>query len=1437
MGNIESGPEGSLGAVDSLKHRLQSLEETIRSIEVAHQDAQGDHFPAPGAADMCLYGARLVCTPGVQVLTGPIIGEVTENSAVVLLEVDIAPELGPTSPVTCHVSVSEGACRGGRVVHSTTLTLPSRRPRAFRIGGGGSSVIGPGRAFTVCFGGVSAEDARFRVGRFRTPGTCFEPRLGAIAVSGDRPDRLAPGEPSLWRVLRERVAVPSIVPGNVPGASGEGKEGHRHYYPIDVVLHAGGQAWMADAFEDAWELLRRRAMEPVLCADGGWREAQEEAEECLREAIRRSWNLPDKRAVLSSVSNLMVCGAADLHPDFEGHLARVSSKSVDGVNAGTGSTRRGKRLARDSGKERHEIRALHAAVRACRHVFSEYQGQLLWKALSKGGGGGGGDMEDLGAAFEAEEKGVEEALAETRRVERDEAVQQKKVAMAEEALRRAKAAGSLPTEGGLRAAEERIDKIRKQAKAARAARIALAKREVPAVAAAAVTRASQGGFLNLGGSIGLVLLDTVWSRVTWDGRIHQAGENSPHGVAGGSDKVAAPEAPPLLSAGAWEALELELGRDSELRLLIVVVRHALAGGTPHTAARFPSASSGNDQVSGTAKADGSGRSNLDGNPPSRSTSASISASDVTDDTGSGGRDERDRLFERLFAWKAGEAWREVVLVCGAAEGRGGRGGLRSACELEVLDSKHPGCTIRQVVAGPITDTPGAPPRATPATPDPTTGRRGSRAPSEATSVGGGRFSYRWSHPGPASSGSAAGDGDDDDDDSEPKGTALSSSSSSSSSDKANAIAAGPFGDDDSAITTAPEAGSARPSSRQNRLDGEGPVLPQAKAVAAAAPGWDDGAGGASGTPDSRHSEGSRPGTGADAAGTAPRQSTTMTTTADGRERRSAAAPVSAHGERSFIEAFLDGGHSPATAVAAGMDPAASARGVAASVTARAVTVTFVGAAVVLGPVVGRVTQRSAVVLVEVGSTAAVGCVLTDGATGWQHKQVRLLYPRQPHAFFFDTLEESRHYSIFLEGVDNGDARTGAFTTLKAWPDRREPPALRAVARLSGNGGDDDDHEQSQSCDVRLLFVSGTGLANAARVELRDEGDGGASTATAGEATAADMWGVLGRELWRPWPQADVVVHTGSQVDLEVAVMEALPILSIAEAEEEGSEEREQAEEMAMERIRDAYRFQWSLPGARACLSCGSHLMVRGEADLALPQLDGSSRRSSSSTTSSAAGGVGVSAGRGRRSGGGGGGETLAAGKGGGQGGGLLGLQVSAYARIALARLASQAFDDYQRQLWDPLSVPMGLDMNDVGYARGGPGIDSEGSGDGFFRNAASVGGEGEWHFHVYGETVGLFALDVRQGSAGLQRDERAPLLSDTQWSSLARALSIEEIQAMVVVGDAPFVSDSILDARAKARHPSHAHLRRSWPFHGGELLRLVGMLVEWKTAGAVGGEP
>lgn len=63
--------------------------------------------------------------------------------------------------------------------------------------------------------------------------------------------------------------------------------------------------------------------------------------------------------------------------------------------------------------------------------------------------------------------------------------------MVEEAVRRAKAAGKLPAEAGQRAVEERIDGIRKDAKAARAKRITHIKRGVPAATKAAAERASQ----------------------------------------------------------------------------------------------------------------------------------------------------------------------------------------------------------------------------------------------------------------------------------------------------------------------------------------------------------------------------------------------------------------------------------------------------------------------------------------------------------------------------------------------------------------------------------------------------------------------------------------------------------------------------------------------------------------------------------------------------------------------------------------------------------------------------------------------------------------------------------------------------------------------------------------------------------------------------------
>ncbi|CAN0421929.1 unnamed protein product, partial [Discosporangium mesarthrocarpum] len=59
----------------------------------------------------------------------------------------------------------------------------------------------------------------------------------------------------------------------------------------------------------------------------------------------------------------------------------------------------------------------------------------------------------------------------------------------------------------------------------------------------------------------------------------------------------------------------------------------------------------------------------------------------------------------------------------------------------------------------------------------------------------------------------------------------------------------------------------------------------------------------------------------------------------------------------------------------------------AGVVVSTVSCAFREARVVLGPVVGRVTAGSAIVLVETGGQATVGCVVTDSITGVSHRQV------------------------------------------------------------------------------------------------------------------------------------------------------------------------------------------------------------------------------------------------------------------------------------------------------------------------------------------------------------------------------------------------------------------------------------------------------------------
>ena len=261
-----------------------------------------------------------------------------------------------------------------------------------------------------------------------------------------------------------------------------------------------------------------------------------------------------------------------------------------------------------------------------------------------------------------------------------------------------------------------------------------------------------------------------------------------------------------------------------------------------------------------------------------------------------------------------------------------------SCAFQITDVKHPGCIIRQLIAGPITDNPHS-------VADEDTG---DGCPAPRPLVGAtddlGRFSGRLAFI-------------------EYSPTSTFARDHGFSSDATKIIIKR------NSSTNMTVQAAATP--HQQKLEVE-------TSRGQKAPGWDggDASDGRGGTrsidPDNTRASHGTQSSGNALSLTIPRQ----------------AYPVSANGERSFLQASLHKGHSPTTAIAAGLNPEGSARGIRPSVVAEAVKLSIAGATVVLGPVVGRVTQRSAVVLLEVGSTAAVGCVLTDGVTGWQHRQVK-----------------------------------------------------------------------------------------------------------------------------------------------------------------------------------------------------------------------------------------------------------------------------------------------------------------------------------------------------------------------------------------------------------------------------------------------------------------
>ena len=373
---------------------------------------------------------------------------------------------------------------------------------------------------------------------------------------------------------------------------------------------------------------------------------------------------------------------------------------------------------------------------------------------------------------------------------------------------------------------------------------------------------------------------------------------------------------------------------------------------------------------------------------------------------------------------------------------------------------------------------------------------------------------------------------------------------------------------------------------------------------------------------------------------------------------------------------------------------------------------------------------------------------------------------RPHAFRVEGLKPHRHYHVRFDGVEDPEKRRGSFTTC----------ASLAAPRRPQPGDDVDGCGGSLTAPYQKSFRGLCLSRDTPATDKTSAADGSALLSACREA------------LDEAFAGTDCVFHLGGQVNLDAVQADAAGVLAQAEnAYVRGDEARAgMLEDRAMQRLRDAYRTHWNLPGTREVLSRGGRVTVPGDADL---------------------------------------GNTL------------LRNSTEGYVRRTLRRMTQRVYREYQRQLWEPLlptaeaAVSYATAAVDSTTLRFGathpwgatPGVAAEAR-----RGCAPVSSHGEWHFHQWcGGAVGLFALDTKHERL---YNEGACLIGEDQWAALDAALDAPGLRCAYVASDTPFVDRSFADAAAlAASDPNFSH---TWPARGDELLRLFQRLEDWEAGHA-----
>jgi len=227
-----------------------------------------------------VLGYPVNCVEGVELSIGPVVGEVTDSTAILLVEV--RNNKARSADITCHVYK-----KGEREEHSClTKACLFTTPAAFVLEGLDSNT-----EYVAVFDGLEKAAATRCFALFKTKEDYEDMKnFKIIALSCDRPDRLLLGQKNPWYELVKKC------------------------YSADVTLHLGDQIY--NQGEDSSNALKLFDRTYESLSESAQAKMKKRARALLRKKYRETWNKKMTRDTLQRGSHLMIWSDNDVANDF-----------------------------------------------------------------------------------------------------------------------------------------------------------------------------------------------------------------------------------------------------------------------------------------------------------------------------------------------------------------------------------------------------------------------------------------------------------------------------------------------------------------------------------------------------------------------------------------------------------------------------------------------------------------------------------------------------------------------------------------------------------------------------------------------------------------------------------------------------------------------------------------------------------------------------------------------------------------------------------------------------------------------------------------------------------------------------------------------------------------------------------------------------------------